>query len=627
MNKEKKISDKKIEKILNRCMILISKGYDIDFCLNKFKKYKDILEEYLTIYGKLKKVTNFELDKNFLENTLDKIYKHSSEKYDISVSKPPRNFMLKPAILLPIVMVIISFSFAGTIFASQNSVPHEMLYPVKRAVESLKLNIYPKSYLGSLHFNLLKNRINEINRVIDSAKHSKEVTDNLLSEIDYEYGQSKKYNYFVNQNKDQILNNINDIKSKYQKKYGQEYQEKNTKTIKTSNVGFKIEGPVYLKEQNIFYYRIKVEFNEASPDLTVEFNRDDSSGAWGPYVAQVNLNQNETFILTVAIPSLSVSKSFTLVGSNEYNISKDSNGTSIDQNEAIQTDGTQISQDKSEENENSQSNDTQINQDGNNQSENKTGEDNQTSTTITDLQAPIISNLIIVPNPVAVNSPVNVSANINDTATGGSNISSAEYSMDNGTSWTALDASDGIFDEANEDVTGAINLTIPDIYDLLIRAVDSKGNVSDPVSTILVAYDPAGGFITNDSWINSPEGAYAADTFLTGKAAFYITAKYLKDVSAPTGDLEFYFKAANMSFYSNNYNWLAVNQDNKSAQLKGTGTINGEGNYQFMLLATNGTPDTFHIKIWAEENGEDNMIYDNGMDQPIGGGSIVIQKK
>jgi hypothetical protein len=614
MNKEKKVPDKKIEKILNKCMILLSKGYDIDFCLKKFKKYKDLIEDYLAVYGKIKKVTDFELDKNFLENALGKIYKHSPEKYDIPVKKPARIFVLKPAILSSVVIFIICFSFAGAFFASQNSVPNEMLYSVKRAIENFKLSIYPKSYSGPLHFKLLKNRINEISTVIDSVSYSKEVADNLLSEIDYEFGQSKKYDYFGNQNKDQILNNINTIKIKYLEKYGHEYQENNTKTILTKNVGFKIEGPVYLKEQNIYYYRIKVEFGKANPDLTVEFNRDDSNGAWGPYVSQINLNQNETFILSLEIPSLSISKSFILVGNNGYNVPNDNNGTSGDQSEASQINETQISQ---TENEKSQNNDTQIRKD----------ENNQTTATLADLQAPVVSNLSISPNPVAANSPVNLSAIINDTATGGSSISYAEYSLDNGASWTKLDAADGIYDEANEEVVEAINLAAPGIYDLLIRAIDSKGNLSDPVSTVLVSYDPLGSFIANNSWINSPEGALTNDASLTGKLAFYITAKYLKNASVPTGDLEFYFKEADMSFYSNNYNWLVVSQDGKGAQLKGSGTINGKGNYQFMLYAADGTPDTFHIKIWFEENGENNIIYDNGTDQPIDGGNIIIQNK
>jgi hypothetical protein len=64
------------------------------------------------------------------------------------------------------------------------------------------------------------------------------------------------------------------------------------------------------------------------------------------------------------------------------------------------------------------------------------------------------------------------------------------------------------------------------------------------------------------------------------------------------------------------------------AQFKGSGTINGLGDYGFLLTAkdsavTGGPPkDTFRIKIWDKGTGL--TVYDNGTDQPIGGGSIVI---
>ena len=75
------------------------------------------------------------------------------------------------------------------------------------------------------------------------------------------------------------------------------------------------------------------------------------------------------------------------------------------------------------------------------------------------------------------------------------------------------------------------------------------------------------------------------------------------------------------------------------AQYKGDGTINGAGNYGFMLSATDEklTPSTdvdlFRIKIWDKED-SDAVVYDNEMGaaedaEPttaIGGGSIVIHK-
>jgi hypothetical protein len=74
------------------------------------------------------------------------------------------------------------------------------------------------------------------------------------------------------------------------------------------------------------------------------------------------------------------------------------------------------------------------------------------------------------------------------------------------------------------------------------------------------------------------------------------------------------------------------------AKFKGVGTINGEGEFGFMLTASDGQinggggVDKFRIKIWDLATGE--IIYDNQMGEDddsntgteIGGGSIVIHK-
>ena len=74
------------------------------------------------------------------------------------------------------------------------------------------------------------------------------------------------------------------------------------------------------------------------------------------------------------------------------------------------------------------------------------------------------------------------------------------------------------------------------------------------------------------------------------------------------------------------------------AQFKGTGTINGTGEYGFMLTAVDEdlTPSTdvdlFRIKIWDKTT--DEIVYDNQMGDvdgtavatEISGGSIVIHK-
>ena len=167
---------------------------------------------------------------------------------------------------------------------------------------------------------------------------------------------------------------------------------------------------------------------------------------------------------------------------------------------------------------------------------------------------------------------------------------------------------------------------LPGVY-----TVEAKVSVCESCeftdSTMLVVYDSEGGFVTGGGWIDSPPGAYAPAPSLTGKATFGFVSKYKKGADTPTGNTEFVFHAGGLNFHSSSYDWLVVNQGGTNAQFKGMGTINGEGNYKFMLWAGDDDPDTFRIKIWEEVDGVETVVYDNGVQQPIGGGSIVVHKK
>jgi hypothetical protein len=143
-----------------------------------------------------------------------------------------------------------------------------------------------------------------------------------------------------------------------------------------------------------------------------------------------------------------------------------------------------------------------------------------------------------------------------------------------------------------------------------------------------------GGFVTGGGWIDSPEGAYKPDDTLAGKANFGFVSKYKKGADTPTGNTEFQFHAASLNFHSSRYESLAVTNltGGNVARFKGTGTLNGMGDYKLMLWAGDGTgtdgADTFRIKIWEEDDvGNETVTYDNGFAQHIGGGSIVIHPK
>jgi hypothetical protein len=82
-------------------------------------------------------------------------------------------------------------------------------------------------------------------------------------------------------------------------------------------------------------------------------------------------------------------------------------------------------------------------------------------------------------------------------------------------------------------------------------------------------------------------------------------------------------------FYSDKYQWLTVDQTGTNIQFKGTGTINGKGYYSFRIWAGDISKgwgvDIFRIRIWETTTGE--VVYDNGVNQEVDGGSIKIYKK
>ena len=186
---------------------------------------------------------------------------------------------------------------------------------------------------------------------------------------------------------------------------------------------------------------------------------------------------------------------------------------------------------------------------------------------------------------------------------------------------------------------GGYEYLTPGVYSVTITVDDQNGGIATFVYEFIVAYDPDGdvvtdGFVTGGGWIDSPPGAYAADPALAGKANFGFVSKYKKGATIPTGNTQFRFKAGDLDFHSSSYDWLVVGGDDK-AKYKGSGTINGGGDYGFMLTAVdNGNSgDTFRIKIWDKNNG-DAVVYDNKLGDGdggfsgtlIGGGSIKVHK-
>jgi PKD repeat protein len=240
---------------------------------------------------------------------------------------------------------------------------------------------------------------------------------------------------------------------------------------------------------------------------------------------------------------------------------------------------------------------------------------------------PAITSLSGPTAPLALGTTATVTAHFAAADDGSGRVST--FNWGDGTEDAGIDAS-GV------SASGTHTYADPGVYRVTVTAANDCGDTATAVHEFVVVYDPEGGFVTGGGWINSPGGAYTANPALTGKANFGFVSKYQNGANVPTGNTEFQFKAGDLNFRSTSYDWLVV--AGAKAKFKGSGTINGDGDYAFQLTATDGQGlggdgvDRFRIKIWEKSGG--GVIYDNQPGDPetadaatsLGGGSIVIHK-
>ncbi len=209
-----------------------------------------------------------------------------------------------------------------------------------------------------------------------------------------------------------------------------------------------------------------------------------------------------------------------------------------------------------------------------------------------------------------VGTTVAVTASVTDP--GSNDTQSCSYNWDGGGTNGSVAAAAGVCTKSN-------TFTAAGVYTVSATATDDDGGASTPGTVVIVIFDPNAGFITGGGTIVSPAGAFVPNPAIAGKANFGFNAKYLKGTTTPIGQTEFNFQSGGFNFHSVALDWLVIT--GAKGQYKGSATVNGGGNYGFLLTATDGRKpggggiDKFRLKVW-DMNAGNAVVYDNRLGSP-----------
>jgi hypothetical protein len=251
--------------------------------------------------------------------------------------------------------------------------------------------------------------------------------------------------------------------------------------------------------------------------------------------------------------------------------------------------------------------------------------------------APVVTSVTGPTAPLSMGSTVNVTANFTDLGT--QDIHTCTINWDDGSTTSGVVTESG----GSGSCSASHIYAAAGVYSITATVTDDdtgSGSKGYDVSFVVI-YDPNGGFVTGGGWFTSAPGSYPENPTATGKANFGFVSKYQSGKNAtnvPNGETEFQFKDGDLNFHSSAYDPGSLVISGYKATYRGTGTINGNGSYRFLVVAYDGDRpggggiDRFRIKITDGAS----TVYDNRMGvsedidsadpTSLGGGSIVIHK-
>ena len=249
----------------------------------------------------------------------------------------------------------------------------------------------------------------------------------------------------------------------------------------------------------------------------------------------------------------------------------------------------------------------------------------RTTATISNV-APSLAAFSIPATPMGL-TPGGITVPVSSSFTDPGTVDTHTASLDCGSGVTAQS------EVVGEMASSACSFSSAGVYSIRLTVRDKDGGSDTKLSSApIVVFDPAGGRLTGGGWVASPAGAVAFAPTAAGKLTFSLNARYEPGSSIPTGKAELNLTVGKLEFRSTSLDWLVATE--ASAQVQGRGTVNGNGDYAFSVVAMDGqSTGAVRIRIWHRTSGT--LLYDSRPGAPLdetgvtalGGGSIQLHAR
>jgi PKD repeat protein len=201
--------------------------------------------------------------------------------------------------------------------------------------------------------------------------------------------------------------------------------------------------------------------------------------------------------------------------------------------------------------------------------------------------------------PTQVNNPVTAAAPFTDPGTSDTHTAYWNWGDGNTTTGTVTESN------SSGSVTGTHIYSVAGVYTIILTVTDNDNASSSQEFQYISVYNPTPqGLFAANRIFTSPAGAYPQNSNLTGQVKFGVTAKY--QGTSINGDVSMDFQQANLEFDATSLTVLVTS--NGQATLRGTGTINGSGNYSLLVTGLDGAQDAIRFQLKDQSQ---TVIYDS----------------